>query len=92
MKILSEQSLKMVSGGEYTKEGYEGSTLGWSVIGTVTAASSMNLLPTPFGDYFAAKLLFVGVGSVAGYAVGAAQYYLTQSAQSAVDAYFAPAE
>ena len=92
MKLLSNENLQQVSGGisVSSKEGYDSMTRLWGVIGFLTAAVSTSVIPQPFGAYFAVRLAFISAGGVAGYAVGAIGYYLSDTIHSTIDYYLAP--
>lgn len=92
MQLLSNNEIQHVSGGLVSKASYDSHVEFWSLIGFCTAAASTSLIPAPFGAYFAVRFAALGAGALAGYAFGAAEYYITNKVKESLDYYLAPAQ
>lgn len=91
MQLLSSEAIQYVSGGTTpSKIDYDYSANFGGFVGLYTAAASISLLPTPYNEQFAIRLVIVGLGFLAGYTVGAIGYYVSNTVKSSLDYYLAP--
>ncbi len=90
MQILSNDLIEQVSGGVGSRAEYDAHTLIWSIIGVFTAIASVPAIPAPYGAYFAIRYGSLAVGGIAGYVVGATEYYITTTIKDSLDHHLAP--